>query len=189
MIALVGGSLAFGAHSFDADVDEHRPGARTRRILKPGAVAGAAPTLLGIAGLTYVVGASRQQPRAAHLGADLLAAVVVSEGVGQLVKAGARRERPDHSDKKSFPSGHAANSFAFATVLQRRLGWRAGAPAYAFSSYVAASRLSANRHWLSDVVFGSAVGVIAGRAATWHGRALPVTVIPEPRAVHLVVAW
>ena len=38
------------------------------------------------------------------------------------------------------------------------------------SSYVAASRLHENRHFASDVVFGSAVGIIAGRTVTRHGR-------------------
>jgi len=50
---------------------------------------------------------------------------------------------------------------------------------------VAISRLPANRHWLSDAVFGSAVGIIAGRTVTRHGRPFPVTaaVIPGGAAV------
>jgi hypothetical protein len=48
---------------------------------------------------------------------------------------------------------------------------------------VAISRLPANRHWLSDVVFGSTVGIIAGRTVTRHGREFPVTVIPTPGGV------
>ena len=42
--------------------------------------------------------------------------------------------------------------------------------AYAIAAYVAASRLSDNRHYLSDVVFGAAVGTIGGRTVTRHGR-------------------
>ena len=41
---------------------------------------------------------------------------------------------------------------------------------YAIASYVAASRLHDNVHYLSDVVFGAAVGSIAGRTVTEHGR-------------------
>ncbi len=41
---------------------------------------------------------------------------------------------------------------------------------YTIASYVAASRLHDNRHYLSDVVFGAAVGAIAGRTVTEHGR-------------------
>jgi hypothetical protein len=51
-----------------------------------------------------------------------------------------------------------------------------GARIRAFASYVAISRLPANRHWFSDAVFGSAVGIIAGRTVTRHGRAFPMTV-------------
>ena len=42
--------------------------------------------------------------------------------------------------------------------------------AYSVSAYVAASRLHENRHHLSDVIFGAAVGTVAGRTVTRHGR-------------------
>lgn len=44
--------------------------------------------------------------------------------------------RPDGSDNKSFPSGHASISFAAAATLQNRYGWKVGVPA----QLVAASR-------------------------------------------------
>ena len=45
-----------------------------------------------------------------------------------------------------------------------------------FSSYVAISRVADNRHWLSDAVFGSTVGIIAGRTVTGHElNQFPVT--------------
>jgi membrane-associated phospholipid phosphatase len=111
---------------------------------------------------------------------DLIEALAVSELMTQTIKHIANRERPDHSDDTSFPSGHAADTFAFATALERHLGWRGAVPAYIFSSYVAISRLPANRHWLSDAVFGSAVGIIAGRTVTRHGRDFPVTLAIVP---------
>jgi len=57
-------------------------------------------------------------------------------------------------------------TFASATVLQRNLGWKAGIPAYAVAGYVAASRIQVRRHFLSDVTFGAALGITAGRAVT-----------------------
>ena len=39
---------------------------------------------------------------------------------------------------------------------------------YAVASYVAASRLHDNVHYLSDVVFEAAVGSIAGRTVVHH---------------------
>jgi uncharacterized membrane protein YsdA (DUF1294 family) len=48
------------------------------------------------------------------------------------------------------------------------------------------SRLPANRHWLSDVVFGSTVGVIAGRTVTRHGRKYPFEVVAVPGGAAIV---
>jgi hypothetical protein len=38
----------------------------------------------------------------------------------------------------------------------------------------------ADRHWLSDVVFGASVGIIAGRTVTRHGPDFPVAVTSVP---------
>src|SRR4029079_2807721 len=72
-------------------------------------------------------------------------------------------------------------SFASATVLQQEFGWKVGIPAYAVASYVAASRVQMKRHYLSDVTFGAALGVIAGRSVSiGHGRRLMVTPMATP---------
>jgi hypothetical protein len=72
-------------------------------------------------------------------------------------------------------------AFASATVLQRHFGWKAGIPAYAVASYVAASRVQTQRHYLSDVAFGAALGIVAGRTVSvGHGRQLMLT----PMALH-----
>jgi membrane-associated phospholipid phosphatase len=55
-------------------------------------------------------------------------------------------------------------------VLLQEFGPKVGVPAYAGAVYVAVSRLSEKQHYLSDVVFGAAVGSIAGRTVTRHGR-------------------
>jgi membrane-associated phospholipid phosphatase len=107
----------------------------------------------------------------AVLGADLVRAQFVSQGVTQAIKLSVGRTRPDGTSM-SFPSGHSASAFATATVLQRHLGWKAGIPAYGVAAYVAASRIQAQRHYLSDVAFGAAIGIVAGRTVTiGHGNA------------------
>jgi membrane-associated phospholipid phosphatase len=78
---------------------------------------------------------------------------------------GVGRTRPDGT-QYSFPSGHSSVSFATATVLQRDLGWKVGVPAYGLATYVAASRIQDKRHFLSDVTFGAAIGIVAGRSVT-----------------------
>jgi membrane-associated phospholipid phosphatase len=112
---------------------------------------------------------------------DLVRALAVDEILTETIKHSTHRERPDGSDFRSFPSGHASTTFAFATALERHLGWRNAVPAYVFSSYVAASRLHDNRHYLSDVMFGAAVGIIAGRTVTRHGSSdYTLMVVPVP---------
>jgi membrane-associated phospholipid phosphatase len=100
------------------------------------------------------------------VGADLIRAQVLSQGIVQGGKFATRRPRPDASNNHSLPSGHTAAAFATATVLQDHFGWKVGVPAYGFGAYVAASRMSANKHYLSDVLLGAAIGVAAGRTVT-----------------------
>jgi len=92
-------------------------------------------------------------------------AQIVASVMTQGVKLAVGRRRPD-AGRFSFPSGHASATFANAAVLQRHFGWKAGLPAYGLASYVAASRLQENRHYASDVIFGAAIGIIAGRTVT-----------------------
>jgi len=80
----------------------------------------------------------------------------------QGIKVAVHRTRRDEG-RFSFPSGHASGTFATATVLQREFGWRVGLPAYGLAAYVAESRVQENCHYASDVIFGAAVGIVAGR--------------------------
>ena len=71
-------------------------------------------------------------------------------------------ERPDHSDRKSFPSGHSAESFAAAASLENRYGWQAGLPAFAAATFVAVARVEARKHHWYDCVAGAAIGTGSG---------------------------
>jgi membrane-associated phospholipid phosphatase len=180
----VGGGLALAVHPVDDNLNRSLTTSDfADKFFKAGEVLGELGTLLGSAVTVYAVGRIKDEPKVSHVGMDLIQSLIISEGMTQLLKATTRRERPDGSGKNSFPSGHAADTFAFATALERHLGWRGAVPAYAFASYVAISRLPANRHWFSDAVFGSAVGIIAGRTVTRHGREFPVTVAAMPGGV------
>jgi PAP2 superfamily protein len=183
----VGGGLALAVHPVDDDVNQSLVGSDfAHNFFKPGEVLGELPTLLSAATVTYVIGRAKDQPKVSHMGMDLIESLAVSEMLTQTLKYATQRERPDGSGHNSFPSGHAADTFAFATALERHLGWKGAVPAYIFSSYVAISRLPANRHWFSDAVFGSAVGIIAGRTVTRHGHDFPITVGAVPRGVEVM---
>jgi hypothetical protein len=176
-----GGALALAVHPADDDVNQAMVNSDfAHSFFKFGSYMGQLYTLLPAATIVYAVGRAKDEPKVSHVGMDLLQALAVSEAIVNALKFPTQRERPDGSNKYSFPSGHAADTFAFATALERHLGWKGAVPAYIFSSYVAISRLPDNRHWLSDVVFGSSVGIIAGRTVTRHGAAFPVVVSSVP---------
>ena len=78
------------------------------------------------------------------------------------IKYSVGRLRPDGSAYNSFPSGHTATAFMSATMLHMEYGWKN--PIYSIGCYTAAaltgiSRIMNNRHWLTDVVAGAAIGI------------------------------
>ena len=108
--------------------------------------------------------------KVSHLGFDLLRALIVSQTLTQGIKVAVHRARPT-GECCAFPSGHASAAFATAAVLERHLGYRGAWPTFAIAGYVAASRLHDNRHFLSDVLFGAALGVASGWTVVGrHGR-------------------
>lgn len=171
-VAAAGGGLALGLHPVDHDVNSRilNQYAVVNTIFAPAKYYGDTPEQLGLSIGTWVVGRLLDKPKLSHLGMDLLRAQALTEILIAPIKFASHRQRPDGSDYQSFPSGHAAVTFAAAEVIQRHLGWKRSVAAYAIASYVAASRLHDNRHYLSDVVFGAAVGSIAGGTVTRHGR-------------------
>lgn len=171
-IALIGGGLAALSHPADKSLNARlRSHYRTvNDLYKPAKYLGDTPMQMALSLGTYAYGRVFHAPKASHLGMDLLRAQILTESIVQPLKFATRRERPDLSNHHSFPSGHAAITFAAATVIERHLGWRRSLLGYAVASYVASSRLHDNRHFLSDVVFGAAVGTIAGRTVAQHGH-------------------
>lgn len=73
------------------------------------------------------------------------------------------KDRPN-GDSKAFPSGHAATSFAGASFLHRRYGWRDALPAYALSAYVGWTRVHSDEHEIEDVLGGA---VLATAFSWW----------------------
>ena len=107
----------------------------------------------------HVAGDRNLEGAGFEAGRALVYSFVIVEGL----KLATRRTRPDGGEY-SFPSGHAAGAFAVAPVLARRFGPVVGIPAYALGVVTAVARLEARRHYLSDVVFGAAVGASVGLA-------------------------
>ena len=126
-------------------------------------------------------------------GFDLLRAQIVSQAITHAIKYSVQRDRPT-GECCAFPSGHAASAFATAAVIERHFGYRLAWPTVIAATYVGASRLHDNRHFLSDVVFGAAVGTATGWTIVGrHGRetfalmptpvdgGMMLAVVPVPR--------
>lgn len=133
-------------------------------------------TLPWVAGLSMAVGGAAEGwegvGRATALLAGVAAGSFANEGINQAVG----RARPSweedalsfdpFSGHASFPSGHAAFAFSIAGGVDAVTeGWLPAAAAYAAASTAAYARVHTRKHWLSDVVVGSAVGALVSRAA------------------------
>lgn len=65
----------------------------------------------------------------------------------------------------SFPSGHSTVAFAAATVYAMEYKSTVWVPivAYSAATLISASRITENKHWLTDVFVGAVLGYINGR--------------------------
>jgi len=191
---LAGGTgLALAIHPLDDTLNNRLSTSDTAsNVFVAGKYIGSLPVLAGAAVSTYLIGVGRDSQRGRHLGMDLIEATILSETITQGIKVAVRRERPIRDDGTraggfAFPSGHAAGTFAAATVLQQHLGWKWAVPTYTIASYVAMSRLVDDRHWASDVVAGAFEGIIVGRSVTWHGRNFYASPMLVPKGYGVVI--
>jgi undecaprenyl-diphosphatase len=108
----------------------------------------------------------------------LTSVAVTSAVVNLALKRVGRRARPDREGVEvpmfrqvrmptslSFPSGHSAAGFAFATGVGNRLPV-AAVPLHALAGVVAYSRVHTGVHHPSDVVVGSVVGTVLAQLTT-----------------------
>jgi hypothetical protein len=149
--------------------------------------------------------------------AELLAAGIVTP----LLKTVTGRLRPSQgsdadefrslSGNQSFPSGHATEAFAVASVFAARSdGWVVPTLSYTLASMVALARVNDRAHFVSDVFAGAVIGTAIGRSvvhrhvanperSSWdlvpiesrRGAGLAIRIgvrapAPPPEALHLV---
>lgn len=90
--------------------------------------------------------------------------------VTHLLKNATRIQRPDFSNRASFPSGHTAQAFTAATFLseeyRHRLKWMPYA-SYGVASTVGILRVANNKHYISDVLVGAGIGILSVKLAYW----------------------
>lgn len=130
-----------------------------------------------------------------------LEAFVYTQLVTQLVKSLVARQRPvvhyatepnpaSAEDNLSFFSGHSSIAFSIAVsagMVARRRGyalepaiWASGLALAGATAYL---RVAADRHYVTDVAVGSAVGALGGYLVPQLSGSLPVALVPADRGV------
>jgi membrane-associated phospholipid phosphatase len=177
----LGGAISLAARPNDDHVSEHASAGETDQIFAVGGMLGSGYVQVGGAVATFALGRLAKHESIAHAGADLIRAQVMTGLLTHSIKLAVRRNRPEgESGSYSFPSGHASGSFASATVLWRHFGWKLGVPATLIAAYSSGARLHENQHYLSDVAFGAALGIVGGRTVTMGHRGPKLMLTPAP---------
>ena len=133
---------------------------------------------LASAGL-LALGGGRTGRRAALAGVAALG--VTATVVNVAVKPLARRRRPERLEgdiplarhvpmpsSRSFPSGHSAAAFAFATGIGH-VSPAAAVPLHALAALVAYSRVHTGVHYPGDVLAGAVMGTALAQLTTYAG--------------------
>jgi membrane-associated phospholipid phosphatase len=119
---------------------------------------------IGVLGL-LAVGKLSGNEHLMTAGGDLTESLLLTWGSVWAIKVLVHADRPN-GGKYSFPSGHTATAFAIAPVLTKHFGWKVGVPAYTLATAAGLARMEDGQHYLADVLFGAAVGLVMGSEVT-----------------------
>ncbi len=134
---------------------------------------GASYTLIPLVAGFYGYGVLRDDPKPREVGVLGTEALVDSLIVVEILKTVASRNRPDSTKSPGkffaggtgFPSGHAIESWALASLIAHEYQRTKIVPivAYGLAAVVSASRFTAQKHFAGDIVAGGAMGWFIGR--------------------------
>jgi len=163
-------ATAFGAdrivrHNLDGQIrDElHNDDTSLAETGDFGSVIGNPALHFGIAGAWYLTALHRQDDAAYAKSRTLFQALMVNGLSTMILKVSMDDESPN-GEEWGWPSGHASSSMCFASVMHEYYGWKVGLPLYLLAGYSAATRIEDREHDLSDVVFGTALGLVIGHS-------------------------
>ena len=99
-------------------------------------------------------------------------------------------ERPDGSNKFSFPSGSTAIAFMGAEFLYQE--YKEVSIWYGISGYLVATgtgflRLHNNKHWFTDVVTGAGIGILSTKIAYWIHPVVKKTLFKDKKEINGLV--
>lgn len=124
-----------------------------------GSVWVAGPTVAGM----LLMGRKSEDARFRSFTYSLAQGYVINQSITFGIKKAARSQRPNGENSLSFPSGHTASAFTWATTVDHYYGHKAGFVAYLAATYVGYSRLDERAHRLTDVIAGATIGYIVGK--------------------------
>jgi membrane-associated phospholipid phosphatase len=97
----------------------------------------------------------------------LLSSVTIASVTTGFIKSSTDVLRPDGSNYRSFPSSHTALAFVSATFLYEEYKDRNiwyGIAGYSIATASGVLRMMNNKHWMSDVLVGAGIGILATKA-------------------------
>ena len=170
------GPLAAGTLALLATDRSISQGLRIEDLRRPSrylAKAGAAGPLLTVSTGLLLSGKIAGDSTALNAGQRSLKALIHTELVVRGLKVITNRERPNKANGlgqfwgggRSFPSAHAADTWAFATVIAHEYKDKRliGIAAYSLASLVTVSRISGQHHFPSDTLIGASIGRLIGK--------------------------
>lgn len=156
---------------------ENRSGV-TEKIAWPLEKFGNGGSALALLGAGYVTSLAIKDPKLQNATLTAVEALAVAGVLTTVGKHVVHRQRPYTTDNQylihgplknrnhvSFPSGHTGSAFAIATVFAEAYKDSSIIPLLAYSAATLAgvSRIHDNKHWLTDVAGGAALGYLAGK--------------------------
>jgi membrane-associated phospholipid phosphatase len=103
------------------------------------------------------------------------------------LKKHVHKERPNGTDARSFPSGHAASTFGAAATIHARYGFGAAMLPYALAGITAFSRVKGEHHDVVDVTAGAALGMAWSFAIVESKQQVQIT--PKDGGLNVSVRW
>ncbi|MDA3945439.1 MAG: phosphatase PAP2 family protein [Helicobacteraceae bacterium] len=100
-----------------------------------------------------------------------------------------KRERPDGSNDRSFPSAHTMFAFQSATFIHQRYGFTYAIAAYLGATFVGYSRIEADKHYLSDVLAGAAIGSLSSWFFTDRYKSISLQPMAKEGAYGVILAY
>jgi hypothetical protein len=142
----------------------------------------------------FLYGAVTKNDRAKQTAFDaFVSSLIASKAITPALKHLTNRERPNGGDADAFPSNHATQAFAVASVIathyddRRWVRWLT----YGVATGVSVSRVYHDAHWTSDVLAGAGIGALVGTtvARTNRDERAKWRVTPVPNGAVVSVSW